>query len=85
MNVSLFRRVVAEFIGTFWLVFARCSSAVLAASFPSNPRIIFGSIEGFSEGSPYADLKVYDNVAQCAGRVASTRGFWDGPPIEIAA
>jgi len=45
-----------------------------------NPRIIFGSIKGFSEGSPYADLKVYENVAQCAGGAASTTGFWDGPP-----
>src|SRR6202011_4945834 len=45
-----------------------------------NPRIIFGSIKGFSEGSPYADLKVYDNVAQCAGGAATTTGFWDGPP-----
>ena len=45
-----------------------------------NPRIIFGSVKGFSEGSPYADLKVYENVAQCAGGAASTTGFWDGPP-----
>src|SRR5437667_11999568 len=45
-----------------------------------NPRIIFGSIKGFSEGSPYEDLKVYENVAQCAGGAASTTGFWDGPP-----
>src|SRR6267142_2579096 len=45
-----------------------------------NPRIIFGSIKGFSEGSPYADLNVYENVAQCAGGAASTTGFWDGPP-----
>jgi crotonobetainyl-CoA:carnitine CoA-transferase CaiB-like acyl-CoA transferase len=42
-----------------------------------NPRLVFGSIKGFSEGSPYADLKVYDNVAQCAGGAASTTGFWD--------
>ena len=36
MNVpnSLFRRCFAEFIGTFWLVFGGCGSAVLAASFP---------------------------------------------------
>jgi formyl-CoA transferase len=40
-----------------------------------NPRIIFGSIKGFSEGSPYVDLKVYENVAQCAGGAASTTGF----------
>ena len=50
-----------------------------------NPRIIFGSVKGFSEQSPYADLKVYENVAQCAGGAASTTGFWDGPPTVSAA
>src|SRR5437660_500577 len=50
-----------------------------------NPRIIFGSVKGFSEGSPYADLKVYENVAQCAGGAASTTGFWDGPPTVSGA
>src|SRR3954464_6445691 len=50
-----------------------------------NPRIIFGSVKGFSEGSPYEDLKVYDNVAQCAGGAASTTGFWDGPPTVSGA
>src|ERR1700733_12476367 len=29
------RRVAAEFIGTFWLVFGGCGSAVLAAGFPN--------------------------------------------------
>src|SRR5438270_5851010 len=29
------RRLGAEFFGTFWLTFAGCSSAVLAAGFPS--------------------------------------------------
>src|SRR5687767_1924391 len=28
------RRATAEFIGTFWLVFGGCGSAVLAAAFP---------------------------------------------------
>jgi formyl-CoA transferase len=50
-----------------------------------NPRLIFGSVKGFSEDSPYADLKVYENVAQCAGGAASTTGFWDGPPTISAA
>ncbi len=50
-----------------------------------NPRLIFGSIKGFGEGSPYADLKVYENVAQCAGGAASTTGFWDGPPTVSGA
>src|ERR1700674_2288730 len=50
-----------------------------------NPRLIFGSVKGFSEGAPYADIKVYENVAQCAGGAASTTGFWDGPPTISAA
>ena len=50
-----------------------------------NPRLVFGSVKGFSDGSPYADLKVYENVAQCAGGAASTTGFWDGPPTISAA
>jgi len=32
--VSLGRRTAAEFLGTFWLVFGGCGSAVLAAAFP---------------------------------------------------
>jgi len=32
--MSLGNRVVAEFVGTFWLVLGGCGSAVLAASFP---------------------------------------------------
>jgi aquaporin Z len=34
MKVSLTRRSFAEFVGTFWLVFGGCGSAVLAAAFP---------------------------------------------------
>src|SRR5678810_1001830 len=35
MNVfSLSQRMTAEFLGTFWLVFGGCGSAVLAAAFP---------------------------------------------------
>jgi len=33
--MSLSKRASAEFIGTFWLVFGGCGSAVLAAAFPS--------------------------------------------------
>lgn len=32
--MSLNRRITAEFVGTFWLVFGGCGSAVLAAAFP---------------------------------------------------
>src|SRR6202049_3553493 len=33
-RMSLSKRSIAEFIGTFWLVFGGCGSAVLAAAFP---------------------------------------------------
>ena len=32
--MTLTKRITAEFIGTFWLVFGGCGSAVLAAAFP---------------------------------------------------
>lgn len=35
--MSLTKKVVAELIGTFWLVFGGCGSAVLAAGFMSGP------------------------------------------------
>jgi formyl-CoA transferase len=50
-----------------------------------NPKLIYGSVKGFNDQSPYSDLKVYDNVAQCAGGGASTTGFWDGPPTVSGA
>jgi aquaporin Z len=34
MEIDMSRRVVAEFFGTFWLVFGGCGAAVLAAGFP---------------------------------------------------
>ena len=49
-----------------------------------NPRIIVASIKGFGPGE-YADCKVYENIAQCAGGAASTTGFLDGPPLVTGA
>jgi formyl-CoA transferase len=50
-----------------------------------NPKLIHASVKGFSDGHHYEDLKVYENVAQCAGGAASTTGFWDGPPTVSGA
>jgi formyl-CoA transferase len=50
-----------------------------------NPGMIVASVKGFSDGHHYEDLKVYENVAQCAGGAASTTGFDDGPPTVSAA
>ena len=46
-QVSLGRKAAAEFIGTFWLTFGGCGSAVLAAAFQtgtegSEPRLLLG-------------------------------------------
>ncbi|TAL82013.1 MAG: formyl-CoA transferase [Beijerinckiaceae bacterium] len=49
-----------------------------------NPRMIVASIKGFGPG-PFADCKVYENVAQCVGGSASTTGFSDGPPTVTGA
>jgi aquaporin Z len=35
MQPSLLKRSIAEFFGTFWLVFGGCGAAVLAAAFPA--------------------------------------------------
>ena len=54
-----------------------------------NPKMILASVKGFSDGHHYEDLKVYENVAQCAGGSASTTGWWKGensqPTISAAA
>src|SRR5262249_36730257 len=49
-----------------------------------NPRMIYASVKGFGPG-PYADCKVYENVAQCTGGSASTTGEVDGVPLATGA
>ncbi len=44
MNVSLFKRSIAEFFGTFWLVFGGCGAAVLACNFASTPFVGIGFV-----------------------------------------
>jgi formyl-CoA transferase len=49
-----------------------------------NPRIVYASIKGFSEGR-YADFKAYEVIAQAMGGSMSTTGFQDGPPVATGA
>jgi len=49
-----------------------------------NPRMIYASVKGFGPGA-YADCKVYENVAQCAGGSASTTGHLGDVPMVTGA
>ena len=49
-----------------------------------NPRMVYASVKGFGPG-PYADCKVYENVAQCTGGAASTTGEIAGFPTVTGA
>ena len=49
-----------------------------------NPRMIYASVKGFGPGA-YADCKVYENVAQCAGGSASTTGMLGDIPMVTGA
>ena len=49
-----------------------------------NPRMIYASVKGFGPG-PYADCKVYENVAQCIGGAASTTGMIGDVPLVSGA
>ena len=44
MPVSLTKRSIAEFFGTFWLVFGGCGAAVLACNFASTPFVGIGFV-----------------------------------------
>jgi formyl-CoA transferase len=46
--------------------------------------MIYASVKGFGPG-PFADCKVYENVAQCTGGAASTTGEIDGFPMVTGA
>lgn len=43
-----------------------------------NPRIIYGTIKGFNDDSPLANVKAFEPVAQCAGGAAATTGWYQG-------
>ena len=45
--MTLSKRSLAEFIGTFWLVFGGCGSAVLAAAFPNVGIGMLWRLSGF--------------------------------------
>lgn len=47
-----------------------------------NPNIIYASVKGFAEGSPYEDFLSFDMIGQSAGGVLSITGEPDGQPCK---
>jgi len=47
-----------------------------------NPRIIYGSINGFGSAGPYSDRPCVDPIAQAMGGLMSMTGFEGQPPLK---
>ena len=47
-----------------------------------NPKIIYGQVKGFGEGSPFAKNLAFDMIAQAAGGTMSITGDPKGPPVK---
>ncbi len=48
----------------------------------ANPKIIFGSINGFGSTGPYAHMPCVDPIAQAMGGLMSLTGFPGQPPLK---
>jgi formyl-CoA transferase len=47
-----------------------------------NPRLVFASVKGFSQFSPYSNYRCFDAIAQSVGGAVAITGEPDGPPLK---
>jgi aquaporin Z len=82
------KRLAAEFLGTFWLVFGGCGAAVLAAKFPSTPFVGIG-FAGVALAFGLTLLTMAFAVGHISGahfNPAVTAGAWAGgrlPGVDV--